>query len=133
MTLRPFAFLALSLIVLGGSRDAAAQTAHAAPQALLDAAVEQRVATIATDREAILRVLARSEVQAIAGRAGIDLRTRESAVARLQGEDLTRAAELARQAEESLAGGASTMLGAWTLYIIGLAIVPLILVIIWVF
>lgn len=72
-----------------------------------------------------------SEVKAVADRAGIDLRPKEAAVATLQGEDLARIAGLARQTEDRLAGGASAQ--AWTFYILGIAIVPLILVLIWAF
>ena len=133
MTARSIAFLAFSLSVLLTSHGAAAQTAHAAPQDLLDAAVHKHVAGTVTDREAILRVLRRSEVKTVADRAGIDLRPKEAAVATLQGEELARVAELARQTEDRLAGGASSMAGAWTLYILGIAIVPLILVLIWAF
>ena len=127
MTMRPFESLALLLIVLGTARGVEAQTAHAAPQALLDAAVDQRVTAVAADREAVLRVLSRPEVKDIANRAGITLRTRETAVARLEGEDLTRAAALARQAEDNLAGGATAAQWGW--YLLGIAIVPLILVV----
>ena len=130
MTVRAFIFLVPCLIVLGTSREAEAQGGHAASQSVLDAAVEQHVDTIAADRDAILRVLSRSEVQAVASRAGISLRNHETAVSRLQGDELAHAATLARHAEESLAGGASTMLGAWTLYILGLAIVPLVLLVV---
>ena len=124
--------LSFLFLVLVTSRSVAAQTAHAAPEAALDAAVHQHVAGIATDREAILRVLRRSEVKEVASRAGVDLRSREAAVATLQGEDLSRIAALARQTEDRLAGGMSQA-GAWAIYILGIAIVPLILVLIWAF
>jgi hypothetical protein len=133
MVARSFGFLTFLLLMFGTSRGAAAQTAHAAPEAALDAAVHQHVPGIATDREAILRVLRCAEVKAVAGRAGIDLRPKEAAVATLQGEDLARVASLARKTEDSLAGGTSTRAGAWAIYILGIAIVPLILVLIWAF
>ena len=47
-----------------------AQTTHAAPQSALDAAVQQHVDTTAADREAVLRVLGRSEVKRVAGTGG---------------------------------------------------------------
>ena len=130
MTVRAFVFLVSCLLVPGTSREAEAQDGHAAAQSVLDAAVAEHVDSIASDREAILRVLNRSEVQAVARRAGISLRNHETAVSRLQGDELAHAATLARQAEDSLAGGASTMFGAWTIYILGLAIVPLVLLIV---
>ena len=126
MAARSSILLASLLLVVGTWRGAEAQAAHAAPEAALDAAIHQHVAGIATDREAILRVLQRSEVKVVAGRAGIDLRTKEAAVATLQGEELARVATLARQVEDRLAGGQSSK--EWTLYILGLAIIPLIAV-----
>jgi hypothetical protein len=126
MAARSSVLLALLLFVAGTPRGVEAQTAHAASEAALDAAIHQHVARISTDREAILRVLKRSEVTAVAGRAGIDLRTKEGAIATLQGEDLARVATLARQIEDRLAGGASSK--EWTIYILGLAIIPLIAV-----
>ena len=128
MTVRAFIFLVPCLIVLCTSREAEAQDGHAAPQSVLDAAVEQHVDTIAADRDAILRVLSRSEVQAVASRAGISLRNHETAVSRLQGDELAHAATLARQAEDSLAGGATA--GQWFFYLLGLAIIPLILLVV---
>ena len=126
MTVRAFIFLVPCLIVFGTSPQAEAQHGHAASQSVLDAAVEQHVDTIAADRDAILRVLSRSEVQAVASRGGISLRNHETAVSRLQGDELAHAATLARQAEESLAGGATA--GQWFFYLLGLAIILLVVV-----
>ena len=105
-----------------------AQTTHAAPLAALDAAVQQHVDTTADDREAVLRVLRNSDVKAVAERAGIDLRRASGAVSTLQGDDLTRVAAQARQAENALAGGATP--GQWAFYILGIAIIPLILLVV---
>ena len=89
-----------------------AQTSHAAPQSALDAAIQDHTAATEADRETVLRLLARPEVQAIAGDLGLDLRRAQSAVATLDGEQLTELAAQARQAEQALAGGQSITLSA---------------------
>ena len=105
-----------------------AQTSHAAPQSALDAAVQDHAATAAADRETVLRLLARPDVQAIAGDLGLDLRRAQSAVATLDGEQLTELAAQARQAEEGLAGGQSRVVISTTLIIIALLVIILLIV-----
>ena len=105
-----------------------AQTAHVAPQAALDAAVQQHVASADADRAAILRVLERSEVKSVASRAGIDLRTVASAVATLDAKDLATVAAHAQQVDRALAGGASTVVISTTTIIIILLVVILLIV-----
>src|SRR5687768_14377651 len=73
--------LAIVLMVLTAVPRLGAQS-HAAPQSALDAAVQQHVAAASADREAVLRVLDRSEVKAVAERAGIDLRRATSEIGR---------------------------------------------------
>jgi len=107
-------------------RPAHAQTSHAAPQAALDAAVQDHAATAAADRETVLRLLERPEVRAVAGDLGLDLRRAESAVATLDGQQLTELAAQARQAEQALAGGQSVTISAiWI--IIGLLLLILLI------
>ena len=105
-----------------------AQTAHTAPQSALDAAVQQHVDTTAADREAVLRVLGRSEVKGVAERAGIDMKRATGAVSALKGDDLTRVAAQARQVDEALAGGQSRVVISTTLIIIALLVLILIIV-----
>ena len=105
-----------------------AQSAHAAPQAALDAALQQHVAATAADRETVLRVLDHPEVKAVAGQLGIDLRRATSAVATLDGEQLTELAAQASQVDEALAGGQSRVVISTTLIIIVLLILILIVV-----
>ena len=105
-----------------------AQTSHVAPQSALDAAVQQHVDTTTADREAVLRVLGRTEVKGIAERAGIDLRRATGAVSTLQGQDLARVAAHARQAETALAGGQSKVVISTTMIIIVLLVLILIIV-----
>jgi hypothetical protein len=103
-----------------------AQTSHAAPQSALDAAVQEHAADAATDRETVARLLQRPDVQAIAGDLGLDLRRAESAVATLEGPQLTELAAQARQAEQALAGGQSITIST-TLIIIGLLVLILLI------
>ncbi len=56
-------------------------------------------------RGAILKLLGREEVKALAQRTGLDLRRAQSAVATLEGEELRGLAEQASAADATLAGG----------------------------
>ena len=105
-----------------------AQPAHTAPQAALDEAVRQHVASSDESRAAILRVLERAEVKTVAARAGIDLRTAAAAVATLDGNELAAVAAQAQQVDRALAGGASTVVISTTTIIIALLVVILLVV-----
>ena len=105
-----------------------AQSSHAAPLSALEAAVQGHVASAAADREAVARLLARPEVQKIAGDAGIDMRRAAQAVGALDGGQLTEIAAQARQIEQSLAGGQSRVTISTTLIIIALLVLILIIV-----
>ena len=107
---------------------AQAQSSHAAPLTALEAAVQDHVASATADREAVARLLARPEVQKIAGAAGIDMRRATQAAAALEGAQLTELASQARQLEGSLAGGQSTVTISTTLIVIALLIIILIVV-----
>ena len=101
---------------------------HAAPLAALEAAVQGHVASADADREAVARLLARPEVQKIAGDAGIDMRRAVQAVGALSGAQLTEIAAQASQIERSLAGGQSRVTISTTLIIIALLVLILIIV-----
>lgn len=105
-----------------------AQISHAAPQSVLDAAVQDHVATSAADRETVLRLLARPDVQAVAGDIGLDLRRAQSAISTLDGQQLTQLAAQAQQVERALAGGQSRVVISTTVIIIALLILILIIV-----
>jgi len=105
-----------------------AQTSHAAPQSVLDAAVQDHVASTTADRDAVLRLLERPDVQAVAGDLGLDLRRAQSAIATLDGPELTNLAAQARQTEQALAGGQSRVVISTTMIII--ALLELILIIV---
>ncbi len=118
--------LAIVLMVLTAIPRLGAQS-HTAPQSALEAAVQQHVATASADREAVLRVLDRSEVKAVADSVGIDLRRATSAVSTLDGDELARVAAQARAVDTALAGGA-TIVVTTTMIIVALLVLILIIV-----
>ncbi|HEV8396978.1 MAG TPA: hypothetical protein VGQ37_22005 [Vicinamibacterales bacterium] len=124
----PTTVLAILLTLAAAAPRLHAQSTHIASQAVLDAAVAQHVDDTATRRAAVLRVLDRDEVKALAGRVGIDLTTATAAVATLQGEQLAAAAEQAQQVDRALAGGASTVVISTTTIIIALLVIILLVV-----
>jgi hypothetical protein len=105
-----------------------AQSIHAAPQAALDAALQQHVTASAADRAEVLRLLDRAEVKAAAGQAGIDLRDVSAAVATLDAEQLAAVSAQARQVSDALAGGQSRVVISTTAIIIGLLVLILLVV-----
>ena len=120
--------LLVVLLLVPAVPRAQAQTAHAAPQAALDAALRQHAADAASDRELVLRVLERSEVKTVAGRMGVDLRRAEGAIATLSEQDLAQIAAPARQVDQALAGGASTVVISTTTIIIILLLVIILII-----
>jgi hypothetical protein len=116
------------LLMLASVPQVYAQVSHAAPQAALDAALQQRTADTAADRDAVTRVLDRAEVKAVAARMGVDLRQAKSAMATLDAAQLSGVATQARQVEQALAGGASTVVISTTTIIIGLLVLILIII-----
>lgn len=105
-----------------------AQSAHVAAQAQLDAAVQEQVSGADRDRDTVRSFLERSEVKEIAGKAGIDLRGAETAVATLDPSDLALLGAKARSADEALAGGQSKVTISTTTIIIGLLVLILLIV-----
>ncbi len=99
---------------------AAAQSTHAAPQSAIDAALQQKTSEADADRNVVLRLLERPELQALAGEMGLDLRRAKDAISTLEGRQLTDLAAQANQVEQSLAGGQSRITVSTTLLIIGL-------------
>ena len=95
----------------------------------LDKAVQERVSRDQADREAIRTLLQRAEVRDVAGKAGISLDRAATAVSTLQGDDLRQIADQARQIDNQLAGGRSTIVISTTTIIIVLLLVILIIAI----
>ncbi len=121
-------FLAVCLALLIMVPAASAQD-HVIAIAALDKAIQQRVSQEQGDRAAILSVLQRPEVREIAVNAGLSIDKAQTAVTMLHGRDLQQAAQQARQVQDNLAGGASTITISTTTIIIILLIVILIVVI----
>jgi hypothetical protein len=119
--------VALVFVFVATISPAGAQTSHSAPQSAIDAALQQKVSNSAADREVVLRLLDRPEVQAVAGNAGLDLRRAKDAVSTIDGPQLTELAAQASQVEQSLAGGQSRVTINTTLLIIGLLVLILLI------
>lgn len=120
--------LAILFTVIAAIPPAQAQTPHAAPPSAIDAALQQHVDASAADRETVLKLLERDEVRDVAGQVGLDLRRAATAIATLEGAELTRLATQARQVEEALAGGQSRIVITTTTLIIALLVIILIIV-----
>jgi hypothetical protein len=120
--------LAMLFTLVATVSRADAQEIHTASQAALDAALQQHVSTSSADRDTVLEFLEREDVKKVAGKAGLDVRRAASAVATLNGEELASLALQARQVEQSLAGGQSSITISTTLIIIALLIIILIVV-----
>ena len=101
---------------------------HTASQSAIDAALQQHVSTAVADRADLLRVLGNPEIKAVADKAGLDLRRATTAVASLDGQELTQLATQARQVDQALAGGQSRITISTTLIIIALLVIILIIV-----
>ena len=121
-------FLAIFLALLVMAPAASAQD-HVIDRAALAKAVQQRVSQEQGDREVILSLLQRQDVRDIAAKAGLSIEKAQTAVTMLHGKDLQQAAQQARQAQDGLAGGASTVTISTTTIIIVLLIIILIVVI----
>jgi hypothetical protein len=105
-----------------------AQASHTASQSAIDAALQEQVSSAAADRADVQRVLANPEVKAVAAAAGIDLRRASTAVASLEGEQLSQIAAQARQVDQALAGGQSRIVISTTVIIIALLVLILLIV-----
>jgi hypothetical protein len=101
---------------------------HTASQSAIDAALQQHVSSSAADRADLLRVLANPEVKSVADKAGIDLRRATTAVASLDGRELSQLAAQARQVDQALAGGQSRVVISTTVIIIALLVLILLIV-----
>src|ERR1044071_6735832 len=124
----PTSVLAILLTLAAAAPRLHAQSPHVASQAALDAAIQQHLDETSAQREAVLKVLERDEVKAVAGRVGIDLTTAATAVSTLSGDDLKAAAAQAQQVENALAGGQSKLVISTTTIIIVLLVIILLVV-----
>jgi branched-subunit amino acid ABC-type transport system permease component len=123
--------LVVLLCILMAAPRAVAQSharSHAAPPAAIDQALQQHVTAVDADRAVVQRLLARPDVKALAAEMGLDLRRAQTALATIDGEQLSDLASQARQAEKELAGGQGSIRISTTLIIIALLVVILLIV-----
>lgn len=97
-----------------------APTPHAASPAAIEQALQQRVADTEAQRARVRQLLARPEIQKLAGDLGLDLRRAESSVATLEGQQLADVAAQAQRVEDALAGGQSRITISTTFLVIAL-------------
>ena len=102
--------------------------AHIAGQPVLDAAVQDHARATDRDRETVRLFLQRSDVSAMAGKYGIDIRRAESAAAAMDASEVANIAAQARAANETLAGGQGSVTISTTAIIIGLLVLILLIV-----
>jgi hypothetical protein len=95
----------------------AAEPAHVVSDAEIQAGIDQQLHSEAADRQAIRDLLARQDVQRIAGTAGLDLARADAAIGALSGPELQRLASQSRDANSRLLGG-DTIVMSWTMIII---------------
>ncbi len=120
--------LILLLIVLTISGSASAGQQHVVDPRELAATVAEHSAAQDADRAALRDALARPEVRDVATKLGLDTTRMTAAVDTMTGADLERAAATARQVDQQLVGGASTITLSTTTIIIGLLVLILLIV-----
>lgn len=118
--------LGIVLMVMLAAPAAWAQQTHVIDKAALDQAVQQRVSQERADRETLRDFLQNPQVRGIVAKAGLPIEKAESAVSTLQGDELTRAASQARQANQDLAGGATVVITTTTIIIVLLLVIIII-------
>jgi hypothetical protein len=126
-TVRKLLVTPLILLVVAASPANAAQR-HLVDSSQLAATVVEHVASQDADRAAVRDALSRDEVKNVAATLGVDLTRANAAVDTMSGEDLTRAADAARQVNRQLVGGASSVVISTTTIIIILLVIILLIV-----
>ena len=120
--------LSVCLAVLMIAPVASAQE-HVIGRAALDKMIQDRLNREQADRDVILSLLQRQDVRDIAASAGLSIEQAQTAVTMLHGSTLQQAAEQARQVQDNLAGGASTVTISTTTIIIVLLLIILIVLV----
>jgi hypothetical protein len=129
-TLRRLLVIPLAFVValVAGAPPASAQQQHAVDPSAIAQTIDRHAAQHDADRAAIREALSRPEVKEIASSMGLDLRRANASVATLDGADLEQAAGMARQVNDSLVGGNSSVTLSTTMIIIILLVVILLIV-----
>jgi branched-subunit amino acid ABC-type transport system permease component len=126
-TARTSLALVLAVLTAAGSAFADQQT-HALTPQQLTAAMTAKIASEDADRAAIREALARPQVRDVAASMGVDLARLNGAVDTMTGADLDQAASTARQVNQELVGGVTTVaLTATTIIIILLVVIIIVL------
>ena len=126
-TVRRLMTFMLAVLMVAPS-SAFADGRHLVDPATLAAAIARHVDQQDADRAAIREALARPQVRDMAGRMGLDVNRATAVVDALAGADLDRAANVARQVNRQLVGGATTVVISTTTIIIALLVLILIIV-----
>lgn len=109
------------------SSPAFAQQVHVVDPAAMSRAVAEKANQENTQRELLQRILNRADVREMAGRMGLSVERAESAVATLDGEELSQLAWYAGGVEASIVGGANnTVIISTTTLLLGLILLILI-------
>lgn len=108
------AFLSVSFVP---ATSLAADSDHIVSGPEIQSRIDQKIHSDVADRQTIRDLLARPDVQRVAGQAGLDLKRADAAVGTLSGPELARIAAQARDANSQLAGGATVTM-TWTMVII---------------
>lgn len=108
------------------SSPALAQQRHVVDLAVMHQAVADQAATDQQNRDAVLSVLHRTEMQDLAGRLGLDVTRAENAVPTLSSAELARLAGTANMANAQLAGGSDRIVISMTTLLLLIIIVILV-------
>jgi len=107
------------------SAPALAQQRHVVDLAVMHQAVADQAATDQQNREVVINVLHRAEVQDLADRLGLNVTRAENAVPTLSSVELARLASSAHMADVQLAGGDRIVISVTTLLLIVILVVLL--------
>jgi len=115
----------LVVSLLMWSAPALAQQRHVVDLAVIHQAVADQAATDQQNREVVINVLHRAEVQDLAGRLGLNVTRAENAVPTLSSVELARLASSARVADVQLAGGDTVVISVTTLLLVVILVILL--------
>ena len=108
------------MVLMMASSSAFADQQHLVAPSELASTVAQRLASQDADRAAIHEALTRPQVQRLAASMGVDLTRAVAEIDTVRGAELERVASTARQVNQQLVGGASTITLSTTTIIIAL-------------
>jgi hypothetical protein len=115
----------LALVALLVSSPSWAQQ-HIADPAAMQQAIARQQATDTANRQIVMKVLTRADVQTVAARMGMDVKTAETAVAQLTGDDLAQAASSARAIDAGPAAGSQDIVISTTTLLLIIILILLI-------